>query len=1106
MAQATVEVQLQTNDASIGSVFNDDRLKRLPNFNRSATTLFTLQPASAPRGQYAGARSDESSYIIDGVNVTETITGGLDVPVPVESLTELRGTVVNANATFGLAPGAQLVMVTRSGGNQFHGGGYLYHQDRALNANSWTANRNNLKRPFLLDNRFGGTFGGPIQRDQTFIFMHYEGRRNPSSATVTRLVPQDSLRAGTLRFRDASGAVQTIDAATIRSLDPRGIGPNSKVLDYLNLYPRANNFTVGDGLNTAGFVFVAPVLSESNFGLVRLDHKLNQRSTLSGRFTATRDISTSAFQVSLQRQTALTNSAVRTRNVAMTLISVLSPNLTNEARGSWLHDRYDGNAEAPPLFVGLNSAINFASTLIDDLVDVDTQRARRQSGHSTVYQVSNISNWVNGSHGIQFGGNIQFIRSLIYRNDKIIGSLTDPVAEVGSGGFVSIPAAERPAFIQPSDVTRYNNLYASLLGMVNSVPALITRDGNLKQQAFGTGLLTDSSTQVCDFFLTDTWRMKPTLTLTYGLSYGWQTVPVEASGKQNVLSFADTGKPVSYRQFITDRENAARNGGIYNPDLAFVPIARSVRDQAFDSDYSNVSPRLALAWSPTFKSGWLKAIAGTGQTVFRGGYSLLYDRHNTVQSIQLPTLGAGFAQTVSITGPKNSSGQPFRIGVDGLIPLPSAPNVESSGVIPSKPFGELLSFSVDPDLRTPHNHVIDFTIQRELPWNLLLEVGYIGRMARNLYVGGNLNSVPIMQKDLASGQTFAQAYDAVATALRSKNSLSPQPYFENLYGAGTTARLANSFSGDFIVGNVNNIQQIALDLAAFQSGKGPVLTNLQVQSLSVRFSGASSNYNAFFATLHKRYSRGLTFDMNYTVSQFLDQVYIENQNSLSELQTSFSIDADYGAADADLRHLFNANGTYDLPFGDGHSLSFSNKALKQLVSGWFTAGVFTAQSGVALSVFQSWQAVGGSPVLGTYASAVPVSTIDAGESLHSGITGSNGVGINSDPARRGSGFNLFANPEAVYKNFRPILISQDGRTGRGVLRGLPRWNLNLTVGKQTNITEGVKFTLSFDFVNPFNHVIFGNPNLDLQNPASFGVLSNQNNSPRRIQIGARVDF
>jgi hypothetical protein len=1103
---AGVEAQLQRSDASIGVVFNEERLRRLPNFSRSATSVFTLQPATAPRGLYAGSRQDQGTYLLDGADVTGNIDGFFSFPVPVESIEELRGTVVNANATFGRSAGAQFVLTTKSGDNQFHGSAYLYHQDSALAANSWINNRFGLKRPFLLDNRFGFTFGGPISKERTFLFVNYEGRRNPFSATLTRIVPTESLRAGMLRFRDSGGAVQTLDANAIRNLDPRSIGPNTKVIEYLNLYPQPNNFTQGDGLNTAGFTFVAPIINSTNYSLIRLDHKFTSRWSATAKFTADRQISTDAGQVDLQKRSAAADEASRPRNLVATVIGVLTPHLTNEARFSWFHDRGDFDATTPPSFVGLNAAINLGP--IDDLVDVDTQRARRQFGHSNVYQWSDTLTLIKGAHNIQAGGNVQRIRSIIFRNDKVIGSLTDPVADVGTaGGFVSIPAAQRPSFIRPSDVGPYNNLYASLLGIVSQVPVLITRDGDLNLEPLGTGLLTKSTFRTWEFFLSDTWRWKPSLTLTYGLTYNWQEPPVEDSGKQTILSFRDTGEPIDFKQYVRDRRAAAEEGRVYNPDIAYVPIKKSGRSGAFDTDYTNFSPRLSAAWSPFLGDGWLGRIVGDRRTVIRGGYSMVFDRTNAVQSIIVPSLSGGFAQTINLQGPKNAAGQPFRLGVDGPIPLPTAPATVPSPVVPGKPFGETLSFSVDPHIRVPRNHVFDFTIQRELPWNMLLEIGYIGRLARDLYVAGNLNSVPIMQKDPKSGQTFAQAFDAVAVRLRSNGPPSAQPYFENLYGPGTTAALVNSNAGDFIVGNVSSIQQIALDLiTAFLGGKGPILTNLQSQDLTVRFSGASSNYHAMIATLHKRYSRGLTFDMNYTLSQYLDQVYIESQGQIDQIQSSFLLDADYGAAAADIRHLFNANGTYDLPFGKGHRLSFGSSTLNRLASGWFMAGIFTAQSGVPLSVFQSSQAFGGGSVFSPNGSAIPIKNLPAGEGLHSGVNGSNGVGVNSDPSRRGSGLNLFANPEAVYNNFRPVLLSQDGRTGRGVLRGLPRWNLDWTVGKQTNITEKVKFTLSFDFANVFNHVIFANPSLNLQNPAGFGVIKDQFNGPRRIQVGGRIDF
>ena len=131
---------------------------------------------------------------------------------------------------------------------------------------------------------------------------------------------------------------------------------------------------------------------------------------------------------------------------------------------------------------------------------------------------------------------------------------------------------------------------------------------------------------------------------------------------------------------------------------------------------------------------------------------------------------------------------------------------------------------------------------------------------------------------------------------------------------------------------------------------------------------------------------------------------------------------------------------------------------------------------------------------------------DFGNSVHSGVPGSGGVGTDGDPATGGSGLNIFANPEAVLADFRPIQVSKDARSARGVLRGLPYWNFDLSLAKRTLVTDRVAFLFSADFLNAFNHVVFNDPTLSMQDPASFGVISSQANNPRAIQFGLRLEF
>jgi hypothetical protein len=135
--------------------------------------------------------------------------------------------------------------------------------------------------------------------------------------------------------------------------------------------------------------------------------------------------------------------------------------------------------------------------------------------------------------------------------------------------------------------------------------------------------------------------------------------------------------------------------------------------------------------------------------------------------------------------------------------------------------------------------------------------------------------------------------------------------------------------------------------------------------------------------------------------------------------------------------------------------------------------------------------------------AIPLKKPDFGNSDHRGVIGSGGIGTTGNPANAapGSGLNLFVNLEEVYRSFRRINLASDTRQGRG----LPFWNLDLSLGKETKFTERVKLTLAFDFFNVLNRVNFNTPGLSLLSPTTFGVITGAG-APRRIQVGGRVEF
>jgi hypothetical protein len=377
-----------------------------------------------------------------------------------------------------------------------------------------------------------------------------------------------------------------------------------------------------------------------------------------------------------------------------------------------------------------------------------------------------------------------------------------------------------------------------------------------------------------------------------------------------------------------------------------------------------------------------------------------------------------------------------------------------------------------------------------------------------------------MFKDNASGQIFAQAFDAVATPLRTGGTPADQPWFENqlpglgaLCGGGSsTSCIALLQRANFQNGNISSLFLTMDFLRAFALGLDP-FNNLQVFDLFLRTHRDISNYHALVATLRNRGWHGLLFDFNYTFSKSLDQVGAV-QNSASYYATSFNRHVEYGPSFFDRTHVINLIYNYELPFGRGHRLGSSHEAVNKFIGGWYLAGVYRFGTGLPLLAFKTNQAFGGGSIFGFPNGLIPLqdpASFNTG--VHSGVRGSNGVGTSGDPANNGTALNLFSDPEAASKQFRDILLSSDTSSGRGrPLRGLNFWSWDARIGKETRVTEKVKVEFSFDFFNVLNHPIFNDPSMDLTNPAAFGVITteltpaNRNAGSRWIQFGLRLNF
>jgi hypothetical protein len=291
----------------------------------------------------------------------------------------------------------------------------------------------------------------------------------------------------------------------------------------------------------------------------------------------------------------------------------------------------------------------------------------------------------------------------------------------------------------------------------------------------------------------------------------------------------------------------------------------------------------------------------------------------------------------------------------------------------------------------------------------------------------------------------------------------------------------------------------------------PAFANHQATGLDVHNSQGYSNYNALTVTLRNNNWHGLVVQSSYTLSKSLD-TESATTFTYAAYGNSFNPASEYGVSNFDRTHIFNTLFSYNLPFGKGRFRSGTDWVNKA-VGGWYVSGIVQASSGLPLTVTEGDTYGGGTGAATMYMiPTVPVSQIGT-TGVYSNVAGSGSVGTTGNPAKNGSGLNLFANPAAAFADFRPILISEDGSEGRAnPVRGLPIVNTDLRFGKETVIRERYKTELSADFFNAFNQVSFSNPTLSYTSPATFGVISselvpgNRVSGSRWIQLGLRVSF
>jgi len=397
-------------------------------------------------------------------------------------------------------------------------------------------------------------------------------------------------------------------------------------------------------------------------------------------------------------------------------------------------------------------------------------------------------------------------------------------------------------------------------------------------------------------------------------------------------------------------------------------------------------------------------------------------------------------------------------------------------------------------------------------------VGYIGRFSRNLSNDEQINAPDYRQKDPASGQTYAQATDAVQASVLTGGSLSPQPFFENLGNANT----CNFYNGAIFGApplTTGACTSAAYNTMAFVGGPGdlgyddffmngaigqsvfntPTSYNGVFEDAQVT-DGGFSDYNAMIVTLRKAMSHGLQFQFNYTWSHAIGNEGI-NQQYIYSSNSPYNYSVDRSSEGFDHRQTITAAWYYELPFGRGKMFDTNNGVLNRVVGGWNLSGIFNFWTGAPDCVTNND---------GNYGSFFESQCAIAPAgfpsfSRHNGVTGTVWGSAGT--------INAFANPDAVAASLQYPQLSVNNRIPHDELHAFPFYNFDMSLGKKIPITERVSTVLTLDAFNVFNHVVLNVPSsMDLNNPGSFGVLNTQlapGISPtgaRVVQLGARIEF
>jgi len=1178
VSASSQEALINTEDATLGNAFNSLQITQLPLEARSVVDLLSLQPGATREGYVTGARADQSNVTLDGVDINNAVTGNAEIPRstnnlivggldndrgdittgPVlrlnsESTEEFRVTTANGNANQGRSSGAQVNIVTKSGTNSWHGAASEFYRSRGFAANDWFNNHATPQVPVppLQRNTFEAALGGPLVKNKLFFFYDYAGRRDAESQSVARTVPLANMGQGVMNYQycvDAacsSTAQASLTTSQLDSIYSATNGTNPAAISTFAAvaakYP-ANDNTTGDQVNTGGFRFNAPTPVRLNAHVAKFDFDPTTRQNAFVR-----------LQLQDDHQT-----------LPQWLPGTISPVVWEHSWGlaaghTWtISDKWVNNFRYGLTRQAFTKGGDSTSN------DTDFRFVYQPNGEThTLSQVVPVHNftddvsWIRGNHTIQFGGNVRLIsNSRIDYSNAFDFAEENPDYFTGGGqplvtNFENYLSAQKlPGGLAGQSLSNTTEVLegaAAFVGRLTQYNSDFTFAKSGALLPSGTPANRDFATQAYDEYVQDTWKIRPSLTLTAGLRYSLERPVYETQG-------FETQPTVPLGQYLANRAAAGNAGQNY-----FAPITIGESGPVnggkplYSWDKNNFQPRIALAWSPD-----------NGKTSLRGGFSVTNDYFGEALAVDFDVNNAlGYEQQFQVHantfGIGNSSkplaplftsfGQDVRSLVSvagGTVPTSLALPATAPVFDGINNFGEGIQQSLQSDLHSPTEYVWNFTLERELGKNGLVSASYIGRAGRSLLMRHDIAQFT----DWRDPNTGIDWYTAGAALekLRAKGvNMSQVPallppkvsqYFDDIFPKGKLAAFLNNYEGlscdptqtqggfdcnwtnaqaflgyqtpnvGFFQGNDYTDVQAEMDLAFAAGGMPTRFMQPQYGALSAWATEGNSNYNALTLSFRERVS-SLTFDFNYTFSHSLDDAsglqaeagFGNNQTNGAFIANAFRQGQNYANSDFDIRHNINADVVWLLPFGRGHALlGNAGRVTDAVLGGWQLSSIFRFNTGLPTGVSpfdqEQW-----ATNWNVQSNSTPVKTVQTCPNKPAGTA----------PKLFGS-----CSVAQIYQSFRNAYPGEIGPRNYLRFPGYVDVDLGLSKTWKMPYNEAHQLQVRWDVFNVTNtqkltgiadFAVAQDPGLNqLSPPPDWSNFTQIQGQPRVMQIGARYSF